>query len=276
MKMLAGASWILAFIVVGSTVVWAQSRGPVETQSPTSFSGANYQTTNGFQPTGRKSMQRKDLNRLKSGEHTVKGSVALAIDSSRVALDRNEAKWLEERGFMSADKFVKLQNSSFDELKAKGWKTADGDARSALGFKYLRDGNFDAARAAFIGAAAAGSLYAIEMLANTELAYYYQLKPKSVMNAEIGQLRFLAYMQVARDLGDHRMQGVISSFKRLNTTKAFQDAVDEQTKNFKKALEQDWNAMPNRKKISPVERPNRAQWERAEQNKNDDVKIIIL
>lgn len=134
----------------------------------------------------------------------------LSSDPAFVALSVEEAEWLEANGFPTQAEINALASYDPAELLARSRELRDQKATTLLGLRRMMDGDYRRAVGSLAYASNLGSLYAREQMAFAELKsiHGYEAGQESRIPAD-AKATFVARMEVARILGDHRVDQYI-------------------------------------------------------------------
>ncbi len=257
----------LTVLVIGYCAQPVQAAQLMQTSS--TVQGAN-------KPLLTKRLNSQDPNRpLPPGKHNLRSDQAIRQDTSFTALDESEAAWLKRQGFPTRSELSQLFSMPKEELLRAIRDRNSPNEKIALGLKALRTGDLKIASMYLNMAALDGSLYAIEMLAYTEMRKFQQRQPRTINNEIQAQHIFLSYMQVARDLGDHRVVPIMRRLKRLDNSESFQRQVDNQANILQRNFAAESKKYRHTKTIRIIERPNRTRWEALDRNPNTPVIVIV-
>lgn len=178
-----------------------------------------------------------------------------AVDPAFVALSEEERRWLADNGFLSKTRLDALQALGEAALLERAREANDREAATALGL--LRQANGDTAGAilALDRAARQGSLYALEQLAFSELQDSLSVPGIGIADQEAARARFVARMEQARLMGDHRVDVYIDQQAPDLDMQRHADAILQQTAEYIRQMDEDAaiKGIPARK---PDPRPN--------------------
>ena len=178
-----------------------------------------------------------------------------AGDPAFVALSDEERRWLANNGFLTQARLDALQALGEAALLERSREANDREAATALGL--LRQANGDTAGAirALDRAARQGSLYALEQLAFSELQDSLSVPGIGIADQEAARVRFVARMEQARLMGDHRVDAYIRSAASDLDLRRHADHILEQTTEYIRQMDEDAaiKGLPARK---PDPRPN--------------------
>lgn len=185
----------------------------------------------------------------------------MAAYPSVVALSAAEAAWLDRHGYPTEAELQAVD--SFDIAALEGAMRDRRDSKSAalVGARRLRDGDLAGASSAFARGSELGSLYARQELAFVELMTATGLPQDSLHETrdQASLTTFVAQMEVARIMGDHRAQANIeryaSNFDRQSNSQAVLSQVVELMRQFGADA-----AVRGVSATGPDLRPNAAEW----------------
>lgn len=189
----------------------------------------------------------------------------LESDPSLVALSLEEANWLRDNGYPTRSELAALSSYDVNELLEKSREHRDAKATTLLGLRRLQDGDARGAYSSLDFAARLGSLYAQEQLAFAGLQLQTGYTPGSdVRIPAADQVLFVARMETARILGDHRVDRYINQVARDLDRSIYADHILKQTTEFMRQIGED-AAIKGVRAPGPNPRPNQELWEQIEQ-----------
>ena len=190
----------------------------------------------------------------------------LESDPSLVALSVEEANWLRDHGYPTRAELAALSSYDVNELLEKSREHRDVKATTLLGLRRLQDGDARGAYFSLGYAADLGSLYAREQMAFAHLQLQTGYTPGSdVRIPAADQVMFVAYMETARILGDHRVDRYINQVAGDLDRRKYSDDILIQTTEFMRQIGED-AATRGVRAPGPNPRPNQELWEKIEQN----------
>jgi hypothetical protein len=187
------------------------------------------------------------------------GSVVLE-DPAFMALSTEELGWLRASGFLTQEELAELAFASEDELLAKSRVSSDARSATLLGMKRMANGDMEGAARALDKAAREGSIYALEQLAYAELSSRTGWKPGSATAiSPSDQVLFVARMEQARLLGDHRVDYYINRVAPGLDRRMYGSQILAQTQEYMRQLAED--AALRRRRLTLTTRPGIDAWE---------------
>jgi hypothetical protein len=190
-------------------------------------------------------------------------SQILTTDPAFTALSDKEADWLKRNGFLSHEELRDLQALGERALLERSREKGDMAAATALGILRLRNGNTAGAIRSLDRAARSGSLYALEQLAYAELLDF-QTGPgqRDIASEQNAQALFVARMEQARIMGDHRVDFYIEQVATGLDRQRYGDQILRQTTEFIRQVGSDaaTRGVPAQ---GPDARPNIDLWQAA-------------
>lgn len=193
----------------------------------------------------------------------VEKSRILAADPAFTALSAAEADWLKRNGFLSHEESRRLQALGERALLERSRDRGDMAAATALGMLRLRSGDARGAAISFDIAARSGSLHALEQLAYAELQDARTASGTlDRVSEENAQALFVARMEQARIMGDHRVDFYIEQVAGGLDRQRYGDQILRQTTEFMRQMGEDAaiRGVPAR---GPDARPNIDLWRAA-------------
>lgn len=186
--------------------------------------------------------------------------------SATTALSPEEAHWLEKHGYPTQKELDGLMSMDVVELERASRDRGDGRATMLLGSRQFAEGKYRDASFTLALAAKRGSIYARELHAIAKL--------KDFMNGSGAQFPgdakslFVAQMEVARLLGDHRVDAYIREYAGDLNRSVYGPQIISQTAEYMRQYAED---LQLRKQPPPVIdlRPNADLWAKAEQSPQD-------
>ena len=202
-------------------------------------------------------------------------SEVLNSDPAFTSLSVEEANWLKRNGFLSRDELRDLQALGEQALLERSREKGDPAAATALGMLRLRGGDTAGAMRAFQRAANLGSLYALEQLAYAELLDF-QSSPgqRDIASEQNAQALFVARMEQARIMGDHRVDYYINQVASGLDRQRYGDQILRQTTEFMRQMGAD-AATRGVAARGPDARPNIDVWQAAELDPNGTISAGI-
>lgn len=202
-------------------------------------------------------------------------SQVLTTDPAQVALSPEEALWLRQHGFLTQKEIDSVESLSSSELEGRMRNNADARAATLLGVRRMRDGDGDGAVIALDRAARSGSLYAVEQLASAELqsATGYRPGHEVAIPPQI-QALFVARMEQARFLGDHRVDFYINRIAGSLDRRQYGDMILKSAGEYVRQLGED-AALRRRAAPGPDARPNIDQWQQLGSGGRTQVPVFV-
>lgn len=131
-----------------------------------------------------------------------------------IALSEAEAAWLNRNGYPTEDELEQIASLDIRALESAMRDRRDGKSAALVGARRLHEGNLAGAISAFARGSELGSLYARQELAKAELMAATGLPQNSLHEAadQASLTTFVAQMEVARIMGDHRAKDNIARY----------------------------------------------------------------
>ena len=185
----------------------------------------------------------------------------LSSDPAFVALSSGELAWLQRNGFLTHEQLRDLFALGETELLNRSREQGDMVATTALGLLRLRNGDSRGAILALDRAARSGSLYAIEQLAFAELNDFQTSNlPRDSASEDSALVQFVARMEQARIMGDHRVDYYIDRAASGLDRNRYGNQILQQTTEYMRQMAED-SAVRGVSSHAPDARPNIDQWQ---------------
>lgn len=187
--------------------------------------------------------------------------VLSAEHQSLIALSDAEAAWLDRNGYPSEAELIGIASADIKMLEASMRDRRDGKSAALVGKRRLQDGDLSGAISAFARGAELGSLYARQELALAELMDSTGL-PRDALHETVDQASlttFVAQMEVAQIMGDHRAKANIARFAGNFDWSTNSRAVLSQVVEFMRQHASD-AAVRGVRATGPDLRPNEDEW----------------
>lgn len=199
----------------------------------------------------------------------------LSADPAFVALSADEVRWLTRNGFLEREQWAALQALGETELLRRSREQGDMTAATALGLARARSGDAAGAIRSLDRAARSGSLYALEQLAFAELQDFQTgTGPRDIASEELARAAFVARMEQARIMGDHRVDFYIDQVASGLDRQRYGDQILRQTTEYMRQMGEDASirGVPAR---GPDARPNIDLWQRSALDPSSSVQAMI-
>lgn len=187
---------------------------------------------------------------------TTIGEVMAKAHPGVIALSTEEAQWLSRNGYPSDRQLQELATYDAAKLQEQAHQDNNGTGAALWGLKLYENGDAASARAAFSLGASQGSLFAREQQAILELE---SRGPAEASNPS-RLATFVARMEVAKLLGDHRADALIKEYAGNLDRKQFDSNILWQTGEFMRQYAADAQTRGKRA-AGPDLRPNAKEWE---------------
>lgn len=174
------------------------------------------------------------------------------------ALSKEEAWWLVEHGFPTAQELDAVPHLDVETL-SRAMHDGNGKAAALLGHVRAQQGDFSGASAAFARGAQLGSIYAMEQHAVHELLEWSDVRNGRIVASPAGhKALFVAKLEVAKMLGDHRADYYIQKYARDVDMSRYGDDILAQAVEYMRQY--GMSEAPR----APDPRPNADLWEQVE------------
>lgn len=172
-------------------------------------------------------------------------------DTRRIALSVDELDWLRRHAYPSDHELASLETLDMQALRGN----KDPLLSTLQGLALLQQGNAGAGAAMLLGAGAMGAVYAYEEGAIADHALMQQRLGKTVDLDDVLRAR----LEVARILGDHRVEGLIAKHLPGYPLSERAEFVQQHTAEFLRQLGQEAR-LAGVSISGPDPRPNLDQW----------------
>ena len=183
------------------------------------------------------------------------GEINASSLSTLAALSEEEAVWLDRNGYPTPEELADALEADENEL-VQAMHRGSGRAAALLGHKLVEQGDHRRAAAVFGFGADLGSIYAREQHAITQLAM--RSRNHGAFDGSHEEMLFVARMNVAKMLGDHRADVYIEQYGKGLDMSLFGDDVLAQTAEFMRQYGRTKAPRP------PDPRPNANLWRELE------------